>query len=72
MVEPAQLAERRGTAQSKMRVVPTSDSNVVTTSLSDVDKTLPQSSYNVAATLNIGLLGHFTTDYSDFFPFIET
>ena len=32
----------------------------------------PQCCYNVAATLCIGFLGHFTTDYSDFFPFIET
>ena len=59
-------------ARSKMRVVPTSVSDVVTTSLSNVVKTLPQRCYNVATTLSIGLLGHFTTDYSDFFPFIET
>ena len=59
-------------ARSKMRVVPTSVSDVVTTSLSNVVKTLPQRCCNVATTLSIGLLGHFTTDYSDFFPFIET
>ena len=59
-------------ARSKMRVVPTSVSNVVTTLLSNVVKTLPQRCYNVATTLSIGLLGHFATDYSDFFPFIET
>ena len=53
-------------------VVPTSVSNVVTTSLSDVIKALPQRYYNVATTLSIGFLGHFTTDYSDFFLFIET
>ena len=47
-------------------------SNVVTTSLSDVIKTLPQGCCNVATTLSIGFPGHFTTDYSDFFPFIET
>ena len=57
--------------RSKMRVVPTSVSNVVTTSLSNVAKTLPQRCYYVATTLSIGLLGHSTTDYSDFFPFIE-
>ena len=55
-----------------MRVIPTSVSDVVTTSLSDVIKTLPQHYYNVATTLSIGFLGHFTTDYSDSFPFIET
>ena len=27
---------------------------------------------NVATTFSIGFLGNFTTDYSDFFPFIET
>ena len=54
-----------------MRVVPTSLSDVVTTSLSDVIKTLLRF-YNVATTLRIGFLGHVTTDYSDFFPFIET
>ena len=72
----AQLAQRRCdnvvVARSKMRVVPTSVSDVVTTSLSDVVKTLPQRYCNVATTLNIGLLGHFTTDYSNFFSFIET
>ena len=56
---------------SKMRIVPTSVSDVVTTSLSDVIKTLPQHCCNVATTFSIGFLGHFTTDYSDFFPFIE-
>ena len=59
-------------ARLKMRVVPTSVSDVVTTLLSDVIKTLPQRCCNVATTLSIGFLGHFTTDYSDFFPFIET
>ena len=60
-------------ARSKMWVVPTSVSDVVTTSLSNVVKTLPQRCYNVATTLSIGLvLGHFTMDYSDFFPFTET
>ena len=57
--------------RSKMRVVPTSVSDVVTTSLSDVIKTLPQRCCNVATTFSIGFLGHFTTDYSDFYPFIE-
>ena len=60
-------------ARSKMRVVPTLVSDVVTTSLSNVVKTLPQRCYNVTTTLSIGLvLGHFTMDYSDFFPFTET
>ena len=59
-------------AQSKMTVVPTSVSDVVTTLLSDVIKTLPQRCCNVTTTLSIGFLGHFTTEYSDFFPFIET
>ena len=59
-------------AQSKMRFVATSVSDVVTTSLSDVSKKLPQRCCNVAATLSIKFLGHFTTDFSDFFPFIET
>ena len=27
--------------------------------------------YNISTTLSIGLLGHFTMDYSDFFPIIE-
>ena len=54
-------------------VVPTSVSDVVTTSLSNVVKTLPQRCYNVATTLSTGLvLGHFTMDYSDFCPFTET
>ena len=39
-----------------MRVVPTSVSNVVTTSLSDVIKTLPQRCCNVATTFSIGEL----------------
>ena len=34
--------------------------------------TLSSCCYNVATTLSIGFLGHFTTDYSDFFLFIET
>ena len=34
--------------------------------------TLPQRCCNGTATLSIGFLGHFTTDVSDFFPFIET
>ena len=34
--------------------------------------TLPQHCCNFATTLSIGFLGHFTTDYSGFFPFIET
>ena len=59
-------------ARSKMRVVLTSVSDVVTTSLSNVVKKLPQRCYNVTTTLSIALLCHFTTDYSDFFPFIET
>ena len=59
-------------ARSKMRVVPTSVSNVVTTSFSDVIKMLPQRCCNVATLLSIGFLGHFTTDYSHFFPFNET
>ena len=54
--------------RSKMRVVPTSVSSVVTAWLSDVIKTLPQRCCNVATTFIIGFLGHFTTDYSDFFP----
>ena len=58
--------------RSKMRVVPTSFSDVVTASLSDVIKTLPQRCCNIVTTFSIGFLGHFTTDYSNFFPFIET
>ena len=58
--------------RSKMRVVPTLVYDIVTTSLSDVIKTLPQRCCNVTTALSIGFLGHFTTDYSDFFPFIET
>ena len=34
--------------------------------------TLPQRCCNGTATLSIGFLGHFTTDCSDFFPFIKT
>ena len=37
----------------------------------DIVKTLPQRCCNVATTLSIGFLGHFITDYSDFFPVIE-
>ena len=73
--EATQLAQRRCdnvVAWSKMRVVPTSVSGFVTTLLSNVVKKLPQRCYNIATTLLIGLLGHFTTDYSDFFPFVET
>ena len=58
-------------ARPKMRVMPTLVSDVVTTSLSDVLKIMPERCYNVASTLSIGFLGHFTTDYFDFFPFIE-
>ena len=85
-VKTTQLAQRRCdnvvttslltlhnvSARSKMRFVPTSVSDVVTMSLSDVVKTWQQRCYNVATTLSIGFLGHFTTDYSDLFPFIET
>ena len=52
--------------RAKMRVVPTSVSDVGTTSLADVIKTLPQRYYNVATILSIGFLDHFTTGYSDF------
>ena len=55
-------------AWSKMRVVSTSVSNVVTTLLSDVVKAFPQRCYNADTTLRTGFLGHFTTNYSDFFP----
>ena len=34
--------------------------------------TLPRCCYNVATTWSIGFLSHFTTEDSDFFPFIET
>ena len=74
-VNVSQLAQRRCdnvVALSKMRVVPTSVSDVVTMSLSDVIKTLPQRCYNVTATLTIGFLDHFATEHSDFFPFIKT
>ena len=57
---------------SKMRVVPKSVSDVAITSLFDVIKKFSQRCYNVATTLNIRFLGHFTTDYPDFFPFIKT
>ena len=59
------LWQRRGcryhnfVASSKMRVVATSVSNVVTTSLYDVAKTLPQCCYNVATTLTNGCVGAF-------------
>ena len=43
-------------ARLKMRVVPKSVSDVVTTLLADVIKTLPQRCYNVAITLNIDFL----------------
>ena len=66
----ATLSQLCGT--DKMRVVPASVSEVVTTSLSDVMKTLPQRCYNVTTTLSLRFLGHFTMDYSDFFPFIKT
>ena len=46
--------------------------NETSLTLSDVIKTLPQRCCNVVTTFSIGFLGHFTTDYSDFFPFIET
>ena len=59
-------------ARSKMRAVPTSVSDVLTTLLSGVIKTLPQRCCKVAKKLSIGFLGYLTTDYSDFFPFIET
>ena len=73
--KPTQLAQRRC-------------DNVVTTSLLTLSQrcgsvenesctnvgptTLPQRCYNVDTTLSIGFLGHFTTDYFDLFPFIET
>ena len=71
----SQLAQRRChnvMVRSKMRVVQTSVSDVVTTSLSDVIKTLPQHCCNIGTTLSNAFLGHFSTEYSDFFPFIET
>ena len=34
--------------------------------------TLPRCCYNVATTWSTGFLSHFTTEDSDFFPFIET
>ena len=55
----------------KMRVVPMSVSDIVTTLPTSAVKTLPQRCYNVATKLSIGFLGHFTMDYSDLFPFIE-
>ena len=54
-----------------MRVIPTSFSDVVTTSLFDAVKTLTKRCYNVVTTLSIWFLGHFITDCSDFFPVIE-
>ena len=72
------LLQRRGwrcqnvVAQSKIRVVAMSVSDVVTTSLSKYVKTLPQRCYNVATTLSIWFLRHFITDNSDFFATIET
>ena len=51
-------------ARQKMGVVPTLVSDVVTTSLSDIIKTMPQRYYNVATTFSIGFLGHFNTGYS--------
>ena len=66
----ATLSQLCGT--DNMRVVPASVSDVVTTSLSDVMKTLPQRCYNVTTTLSLRFLGHFTVDYSDFFSFIKT
>ena len=59
-------------ARSKMRAVPTSVFHVVTKQLSAVIKTLPRRCCNVPPTVSIGFLGHFTTGYSDYFPFIET
>ena len=59
-------------ARLKMRIVPTSVSDVVTTSLSNVVKTLTQRCYNVATRLSTGFLGLFDEDYSDLFPFIKT
>ena len=59
-------------ARLKMRNVPTSVSDVVTTSLSNVAKTLTQRWFNVATRLSTGFLGLFDEDYSDLFPFIKT
>ena len=58
----SQLAQRRChnvVARSKIRVVATSISNVVTTSLYDVAKMLPQRCYNVATTSTNGCIGAF-------------
>ena len=64
----SQLAQRRCdnvvttsrlTARSKMRVVATSVSDVVTMSLYEVAKTLPQSCYNVTTTSTNGCVGAF-------------
>ena len=74
-VNVSQLAQRRCdnvVALSKMRVVRTSVSDVVTMSLSDVIMTLPQRCYNLTTTLTIGFLDHFTTEHSAFFLFIKT
>ena len=46
-------------ARSKMRVVQTSVSNIVTTSLYDVAKTLSKRCYNVATTSTNGCVGAF-------------
>ena len=56
------------TARSKMRVVATSVSGIVTKLLSDVVRTMPQRCYNVTTTLTIWFVNHFITDNSDFFP----
>ena len=64
------LSQRCDTVEKES--VPTSVSDVVTTSLCDVIKTLQQRCCNVTTTFSIGFLGHFTTDYFDLFPFIET
>lgn len=59
-------------ARSKMRVVATPVSKILTTSVFDVVKTLLQRQCNVATTLTVGILGHFTTNYSDSFPSITS
>ena len=46
-----------------MRVVSAPFSDVVTASLSDVAKTLPQCCYNVGTTLSIEFLSHFNADF---------
>ena len=55
-----------------MRVVATPVSKILTTSVFDVVKTLLQRQCNVATTLTVGILGHFTTNYSDSFPSITS